>query len=59
MEGARPLNLEAALDGISKLYVDSAPLIYYVEEHFAYVDKMEHILYLVENNPPLRRSVQC
>lgn len=41
--------LKAALDGISKLYVDSAPLIYYVEENLAYVDKMEHILYLVEN----------
>ncbi len=43
------MNLEAALDGISKLYVDSAPLIYYVEEHFAYVDKMEYILNHVEN----------
>ena len=49
MERAGSLNLKAALDGISKLYVDSAPLIYYVEEHFAFVDKMEYILYLVEN----------
>lgn len=50
MERARSLNLETALDGISKLYVDSAPLIYYVEEHLAYVHKMEHILNLVENS---------
>ena len=49
MERARSLNLIAAFDGISKLYVDSAPLIYYVEEHKVYVDKMEQILHLVEN----------
>lgn len=43
------MNLKAAFDGASKLYVDSAPLIYYVEEHVAYVEKMEYILRLVEN----------
>ena len=44
------MTLNAAFDGISKLYVDSAPLIYYVEERLAYVDKMELILILVETS---------
>lgn len=44
------MNLDAAFDGISKLYVDSAPLIYYVEEHIAYVDQMEYILNIVDKN---------
>lgn len=43
------MNLKVAFDDISKLYVDTAPLIYYVEEHLAYVEKMEYILNLVEN----------
>ena len=47
--GRGSLKLEAAFDGISKLYVHSTPLIYYVEEHFVYEDRMEQILNLVEN----------
>lgn len=43
------MKLETAFDGISKLYVDSAPLIYYVEENIAYIDQMEYILDIVDN----------
>ena len=44
------MKLIDAFGGISKVYVDAAPLIYYVEENSAYVDKMERILRLVEHS---------
>jgi predicted nucleic acid-binding protein len=33
-----------ALKGISRLYIETAPLIYYVEENPAYVDRMDAII---------------
>ena len=36
--------IEAELENVKRLYVDSAPLIYYVEENAAYLDKMRKII---------------
>ncbi|MCY3833719.1 MAG: hypothetical protein OXG85_11930 [Chloroflexi bacterium] len=40
--------IHAELTKVKRLYVDSAPLIYYVEENPAYLDKMRTIIRIVD-----------
>lgn len=42
------MKIEDALKGIRRLYLETAPLIYYVEENPAYVTKMDAIVDAVE-----------
>lgn len=45
------MKLEAALSGVRRLYIEAAPLIYYVEEHPVYLQRMERIIAFVEDTP--------
>jgi predicted nucleic acid-binding protein len=38
------VTLDEAFHGLKRLYVDTAPLIYYVETHPAYIDRMDAII---------------
>ncbi len=49
--GSVTLKLTPALQGVRRLYVEAAPLIYYVEEHPVYVQRMEAIISFIENTP--------
>jgi predicted nucleic acid-binding protein len=40
-----------ALSGVSRLYIEAAPLIYYVEANPVYVDRMEEVISLIEDIP--------
>lgn len=40
--------IQAELIGVQRLYVDSAPLIYYVEENPAYLARMRTIVSIIE-----------
>jgi predicted nucleic acid-binding protein len=42
------MNITDALTGVQSLYIETAPLIYYVEENPAYVTKMDAIIKAVE-----------
>lgn len=48
--GSSFVRISAALANVRKLYLDTAPLIYYVEEHPAYVDRMEQVITFIEDN---------
>jgi hypothetical protein len=43
------MNIGAALTGVQRLYIETAPLIYYVEENPTYVTKMDAIIEAVEH----------
>ena len=45
------MKISDALEGIQRLYAETAPLIYYVEEHPNYVAKMDAIIEAIENRP--------
>jgi predicted nucleic acid-binding protein len=45
------VKIGAALKGIRRLYVETAPLIYYVEENPAFIAKMDAIMEAVEETP--------
>lgn len=45
------MKIGAALTGIQRLYIETAPLIYYVEENPVYVAKMDAAIKAVENTP--------
>ena len=47
------MNLSDALAGIQRLYTETAPLIYYVEEHPSYVAKMDAIIAVITVGPVL------
>ena len=40
--------IQAELTKVQRLYVDSAPLIYYVEENSAYREKMRKIIRIID-----------
>jgi predicted nucleic acid-binding protein len=40
-----------ALGQVRRLYVETAPLIYYVEEHPTYIERMEAIVRFIEDTP--------
>ena len=42
------MKVSAALEGIRRLYIDTAPLIYFVEENPAYVTKMDTVIAAVD-----------
>jgi hypothetical protein len=43
------VKISEALAGIQRLYTETAPLIYYVEEHPLYVAKMDVIIAAIED----------
>ena len=43
------MNISAALTGVQRLYIETAPLIYYVEENPRYITKMDAIIEAVEH----------
>ena len=45
------VKIDAAFQAVQRLYVDTAPLIYYVEEHPTYIAKMDRIIDLTETTP--------
>ena len=45
------VKIDAAFQAVRRLYVDTAPLIYYVEEHPTYITKMDRIIDLTETTP--------
>lgn len=45
------MKIDAALQGVQHLYLDAAPLIYFAEEHRAYIRKMDQILDLILKTP--------
>ncbi|MBZ0280209.1 MAG: type II toxin-antitoxin system VapC family toxin [Anaerolineae bacterium] len=49
--GSQPIKVSAALSGIKSLYIEAAPLIYYVEENPIYIDRMDAIVEQIEDVP--------
>jgi len=49
--GSTSVKISAALSSVKRLYVDVAPLIYYIEEHPLHVERMEQVISLIENTP--------
>jgi predicted nucleic acid-binding protein len=47
--GRTPVNIRDALEGVQRLYMETAPLIYYVEENSTYVAKMDVIIATIED----------
>lgn len=45
------MNLLNALKNIGHLYMDTAPLIYYVEEHPTYIKRMDKIIEEIQKKP--------
>jgi predicted nucleic acid-binding protein len=45
------VKISDALEGIQRLYTETAPLIYYVEENPTYVAKMDAIIEAIEDRP--------
>ena len=45
------MKISDALEGVQRLYTETAPLIYYVEEHPKYVAKMDAIIEAIEDRP--------
>ena len=49
--GSGDLNITSALRNTKRIYIDSAPLIYFVERHRDYFTKMSRIIALTESAP--------
>lgn len=45
------MNISNALKDIGHLYMDTAPLIYYVEEHPTYIKRMDEIIEHIQKKP--------
>ncbi len=45
------MKISSALKDVQRIFIETAPLIYYVEENPAYVAKMDAVVKAVENNP--------
>lgn len=45
------MTLEQALSSVQRLYVETTPLIYYVEENPTYITRMDVIIDHIENRP--------
>jgi hypothetical protein len=43
------VKISDALEGIQRLYIETAPLIYYIEENPTYVAKMDAIMAAIED----------
>lgn len=43
------MKIAEALSGVQQLYVDTAPFIYYIEDHPGYSDTMQRIFGVVES----------
>jgi predicted nucleic acid-binding protein len=46
--GSPPVKIADALKGVQRLAIDTAPIIYYVENHLLYADKMELVFQLIQ-----------
>src|SRR5215831_934664 len=49
--GRTSVKISDALEGIQRLYTETAPLIYYVEENQTYVSRMDVIIKAIEDRP--------
>jgi predicted nucleic acid-binding protein len=49
--GRTSVKIRDALEGIQRLYTDTAPLIYFVEENPTYVSRMDAIIKAIEDRP--------
>jgi predicted nucleic acid-binding protein len=49
--GQASVKISGALEGIQRLYTETAPLIYYVEENPTYVARMDAIIEAIEDRP--------
>src|SRR5262245_5160325 len=47
--GRSSMNISVALAHVHRLYIETAPLIYYVEENLTYVAKMDAIIEAIEH----------
>ena len=45
------MKIDTALQSTQRLYVDTAPLIYYFEEYSSYISKMDRIFDLIATTP--------
>jgi predicted nucleic acid-binding protein len=45
------IKISSILTGVSKIYLDAAPLVYYVEENPTYVKRMDAIIEQIEKMP--------
>jgi predicted nucleic acid-binding protein len=43
------ISVNKALDGVQRIFFDTAPLIYFVEENVAYIERIKTILELLDN----------
>lgn len=44
------MKIADALKGVQRLYIETAPLIYYVEEHPTYIARMDAIIEALDNS---------
>ena len=49
--GSEALNIDSALQSVKRIYIDTAPFIYFVERHPEYFTKMFRIVGLIEEMP--------
>ena len=43
------MKISKALTGVQRIYIETAPLIYYVEVNSTYIDRMDAIIDIIEN----------
>lgn len=46
--GSSPVRLDAALDDVRRLYVETAPFIYFIEENPLYIARMDQIMAAIQ-----------
>ncbi len=49
--GSSPLTVEEALRDVTRLYVETAPFIYYLEENPIYIDRMDTVIEHIKRVP--------
>jgi predicted nucleic acid-binding protein len=47
--GQSLMKISKALTGVQRIYIETAPLIYYVEVNSTYIDRMDAIIDIIEN----------
>jgi len=45
------VKIAAALQSVQRLYIETAPFIYFIETHPTYIKRMNTVIEAVENNP--------
>lgn len=45
------MKIASAFERVQRLYIETAPFIYYIEEHPAYITQMDAIMEVVESKP--------